>query len=942
MTHDDMTEAILIAQLRQKAETFRTIFDQTLQFIGLMTPEGILLEANRSSLQLAGMREEDVLNKPLWQGPWWQHSPELQERVKAAVVEAAQGRLVRFEATHPDTEGNLHYVDFSLKPVKNEQGRVTYLIPEGRDITEIKQGELEGKKSAARLKAIVATAVDGIIIINEHGLIEAFNPAAERIFGYPASEVLGRNINMLQPEPYHSEHDGYLHNYVTTGEKKIIGIGREVVGRRRDGTTFPMELSVSEVQLEDSERRFAGIVRDISERKKVQEALRESSARMKAIWDTAVDAIITISDHGQVLMFNPAAERIFGYAASEVIGNNINMLQPEPYHSEHDTYLRNYRESGLARIIGIGREVVGRRKNGSTFPMELAVSKVELGDKTIFTGIVRDITERKEAEERLHQAKEEAEVANQAKSEFLAAMSHEIRTPMNAIIGMADLLWETSLTTEQQEYVRIFRNAGDNLLNIINDILDLSKVEAGRMQLEKIEFNLRDLVEKTGEVMAVRAHEKNLELLCYLPQDVPENLLGDPDRLRQVLINLIGNAIKFTPAGEIVVSIKAQPSAGPGGNKDAAQGKTVELLFEVKDSGIGIPADKLDSIFQSFTQADSSTTRKFGGTGLGLTISRRLVELMGGQIWVRSVEGQGTTFCFTVRMQVDPEGKHPQARASADIAGLKVLVVDDSDTNRFILNEMLGDWGIHVQEEDNGLDALTTLRQAQLAGNPFDLAILDCRMPGMDGFQLAEEVGRDPLLTGLTTMMLTSDTRSGNATRAKNLGMAAYLVKPTRRTELYATISEIMGRKKSSPEVVVPLPLPEGAASSGTSRSLHILLAEDTADNQLLIRSYLKKTNHRLDIAENGEEAVTMFKEKEYDLVLMDVQMPIMDGYSATRAIRSWEKENNRTPIPICALTAHAMREDVAKSLDAGCDTHLIKPIKKAYLLDAIENFSRK
>jgi len=924
---------------REKAEKFRAIFDQTLQFIGLMTPDGILLEANRSALELANLCEDEVLNKPFWQAPWWRHSVELQNRLKAAVVEASQGKLVRFEATHPDREGSLHHVDFSLKPVRDEQGRVAYLIPEGRDITAIWEAELEGKKSAARLKAIVATAVDGIIIINELGIIEAFNPAAERIFGYSAEEVIGNNIIMLQPEPYRSQHDQYLHNYLATGKAKIIGIGREVVGRRQDGTTFPMELSVSEIQLKDSQRRFTGIVRDISDRKKVEEALKESAARMKAIWDTAVDAIITITDHGQVLMFNPAAERIFGYLASEVIGNNITMLQPEPYHSEHDTYLRRYRETGLARIIGIGREVTGLRKNGTTFPMDLSVSKVDLGDKILFTGIVRDITERKLAEERLRQTKEEAEKANQAKSEFLAAMSHEIRTPMNAIIGMADLLWETPLNTEQQEYVRIFRNAGDNLLNIINDILDLSKVEAGHMQLEKIEFNLRELVEKTGEVMAVRAHEKNLELLCYLPQDVPVNLLGDPARLRQVLVNLIGNAIKFTPAGEIVVSITAQQPVDLRGNNGGEQEKTVELLFEVKDSGIGIPANKLDSIFQSFTQADSSTTRKFGGTGLGLTISKRLVELMGGNIWVKSTEGQGSTFCFTVCLPVDPEGGRAQTRVAVDISGLKVLVVDDSDTNRFILHEMLGGWGIHVREEDSGFTALTALREAHSAGDPFDLVILDCRMPGMDGFQVAEEIGKDPLLLGLTTMMLTSDTRSGNATRAKKLGMAAYLVKPTRREELQRTISEIMGRKKTSTQVPPHPPASEGPASS---RSLRILLAEDTADNQLLIKTYLKKTNYQLDIAENGEQAVSMYMERAYDLILMDVQMPIMDGYAATRAIRAWEKENGKDPIPICALTAHAMREDVKKSLEAGCDTHLIKPIKKAYLLDAIENFSKK
>ncbi len=941
---NDRVQQIETDQLREKADKFRTIFDQTFQFIGLLSPDGRVLEANRTALQLANICEEDILQKPFWKTPWWQHSTELQDKLQKSVHEAAQGNLVRFEATHPDADGNLHYVDFSLKPFFDRQGQVKFLIPEGRDITGIKEVALQLKKSESWIKAIVETAVDGIIVITQTGVVEAFNAAAEMIFGYSAAEVIGNNVTMLQPEPYRTEHDGYLRNYMNTGAAKIIGIGREVSGRRKDGTVFPLELSVSEILAGSTQRLFTGIVRDISERKAAEKALLESSVRMEAILATAVEGIISITDHGIVLMFNPAAETLFGYTAEEVIGHNIKMLQPEPYHSEHDGYLRNYRTSGHAKIIGIGREVTGRRKDGSTFPMDLAVSKVELGDKTIFTGIVRDISERRMAEEGLRLAKEEAEEANRAKSEFLASMSHEIRTPMNAIIGMADLLWETTLTQEQQEYVRIFRNAGDNLLNIINDILDLSKVEAGHMELERIDFNLREMVEKTAEVLAIKAHEKKLELLCYLPQDVPENLVGDPGRIRQILVNLIGNAIKFTSEGEVTLSITVKPLSRVSLNKECIPGECIELLFQVKDSGIGIPAHKLQSVFESFSQVDSSTTRKFGGTGLGLTISKRLVELMGGKIWAESSEGIGSTFYFTLCMEINPQAqvsKTPaEARGKANFHGLKVLVVDDSATNRFILNEMLSDWGLYVTEVDNGLAALQSLQQAHADGDPFNLAVLDCRMPDMDGFQLAEKIGEDGRFAALTTMMLTSDTRSGNATRAQRLGMAAYMVKPVRKAELFKTFSGAMAQKGDK-KIPVAASIPEPAESPSVA-ALSILLAEDTVDNQLLIKSYLKKTGHQLEIANNGAEAVAMFQAGDYDLVLMDVQMPILDGYGASRAIRAWEAENKKPPTPICALTAHAMREDVKKSLDAGCDTHLTKPIKKTVLLDAIETFRKR
>ncbi len=666
-----------------------------------------------------------------------------------------------------------------------------------------------------------------------------------------------------------------------------------------------------------------------AQRRQIDEALKESEGRHRAIVDTAVDGIITIDEQATIRSFNPAAERIFGYSAEEVLGRNVNMLQPEPYHSQHDQYIRNYLRTGKKKIIGLGREVVGLRKDKTEFPLDLAVSEVRLDHKRLFTGIIRDITERKRAEAELQAAKEQAEAASQAKSEFLASMSHEIRTPMNAIIGMAELLVETPLNTEQREYVRIFQSAGDNLLTLINDILDISKLEAGHLELECVPFDLRDLLEKTCEIMALRAHKKGLELACHLVAQTPARLIGDPLRLRQVLVNLIGNAIKFTETGEILIEVRPRIEKAPG---DRAA-----LHFSVADTGIGIPAEKLESIFERFTQVDASTTRQYGGTGLGLNISQRIVQAMGGEIQVESVQGAGSTFAFSVEFQRQAEVDKPLQPPPVDMKGLRTLVIDDCQTNRLMLKEMLSGWGAEVNEAEDGRRGLAELQQAREKETPFDLVLLDCRMPQMDGFEVARKIQEASAFSGLTLMMLTSDNRAGDIARARELGIAGYMVKPIKREELKKAIAASLSTPGAAPEgerTAEEKPL--------TGPPLHILLVDDSVDNRLLISSYLKKTRHTVELAENGEEAVTKYTSGRYDLILMDMQMPVKDGYTATREIREWEKAGGRSPTPILALTAHALEGDEPKSLQAGCDAHLTKPVKKKTLLAALAQYGAR
>jgi two-component system, sensor histidine kinase and response regulator len=672
-----------------------------------------------------------------------------------------------------------------------------------------------------------------------------------------------------------------------------------------------------------------GLSRDITHRKQTEAALHEakeiaeaSQARTRLIVDSAYDAYVAMDAEGFLIDWNRQAEVTFGWPRELVVGRPLHeVIIPLSYREEHVRGVRHFLATGEGPLLHRRIEVPALRRDGTEFPVELTISPIRLGSEWVFSAFLHDITERKRAEEELRKARDAAEAASQAKSEFLANMSHEIRTPMNAIIGMTELLLDTPQSAEQRDYLETVKKSADALLSVINDILDFSKIEAGKLELEHAPFDLRDSLGDMLNTLALRAHQKGLELACHIAPEVPETVVGDSQRLRQVLINLVGNAIKFTECGEVIVDVALE-----GGDDVEAR-----LHFRVRDTGIGIPADKQSLIFEAFAQVDGSTTRRYDGTGLGLAISSRLVERMGGRIWVESEPHHGSTFHFLVRFGTHGAAlERPSRSEPGRLRGLSVLVVDDNATNRFILAETLGQWHMRPTVVENATAALQALERSQQAGEPFALVLLDAHMPEVDGFTLAEQIKKHPDLAGATVMMLSSASQPIDTRRCQDLGLAAYLTKPIKQADLYRSIMAVLGSpvSKVAAPTVPPPALP--------CRALHLLLAEDNLVNQMLAVRLLEKQGHSVVVAGNGVEVVRMVEREPFDLVLMDVQMPEMDGFEATAAIRERERDTGRH-IPILAMTAYAMKGDRERCLAAGMDSYISKPIQPRELWQAIE-----
>lgn len=909
---------------------------------------GLVRMWNPAAGRLFGWSEREVLGRPLPvipQADWASH--------KSALAQALRGEAVtNLECRRQRKDGSWVDVQLSTAPIFDAHHKAVGHFAMLNDITDRKRTEQALRDSEGRCRRLVGAVtdyiysvelVDGRVIRVSHG------PGCVAVTGYG-------------PEEYQQEPALWSRLIYSEGRSAVLAQAE----RLRAGINCPaLEYRIQHkdgsirwvrntpVLRYDAEHRlvaYDAMVTDITERKLAQRATEERTAYLNALIKHSPIAIAAVSFEGRLQMCNPAFEKLFLYRETEICGQNLDaLIAPARLEDEPKELTRRVSQAEIVHVT-----TQRRRRDGTLAEVEIYGVPLHVDGKLVASYFMyHDITERKRAEEKLKRyaaeleaarevqekntlvltkafeelraAKAHAEAGSRAKSEFLANMSHEIRTPLNGILGMTELMLDTPLSAEQSEYITMLKSSTDALLTLINDILDFSKVEARKVSLDAIEFKLPESLADTLKSLTVKAHQKGVEIICHVSPQVPEYLIGDPGRIRQIVMNLVGNAVKFTDKGEVEVRVEVESLIEDH----------VNLHFTVRDTGIGISSEKQQIIFAAFEQADASTTRRYGGTGLGLAISSNLVGLMGGRIWVVSAPGEGSSFHFTLRLGLGHTGGTAHWVELVRLRNLRALVVDDNQTNRHILVEVLRRWKMLPTEAEGGQRALELLEQSKKTGNPFGLVLLDAHMPDMDGFTIAERIKCDPDLGGAVVLMLTSGGEPGDAARCRQLGIAAYLMKPVKQSELLEAILLTLGTP----------PVPDGQSLvtrhslRETRRRLHILLAEDNPVNQALVVRVLAKRGHTVQVAMNGKlalEALANVPAPGFDLILMDMQMPEMDGEECVTHIRTSENGSGNR-IPIIALTAHAMKGDRERFLAGGMDGYLPKPVRAQELFVAIE-----
>ncbi len=771
-----------------------------------------------------------------------------------------------------------------------------------KEIAERERVDQRVLRAKREWETSVDTVSELILLTDEKGAIVRCNRPTIRYLGTSYQDLIGMSV------------DQAFFGDVVPGRIRMLEIDDEV---QFPGMKGWFKVNSYTVTLEHGELRNVYVVRDVTERIESHAEIQRQKQYFESLVNNSPVAVVILDLEHKIVSLNPAFETLFGYREEEALGWLVDdLIVTETDYDEAVEFTKVAQEGGMVHKLGLRR-----RKDGTLVDVEIFGVPVIVDEELVgVLGLYHNVSE-------LVAARQEAEKANTAKTEFLANMSHEIRTPMNGVIGMLELALDTSLTEEQIDFLVTARDSADALLILLNDILDISKIAAGQLDLEIIDFDPRSTVEGVAHTLAARADAKNLEMACMIYHDVPARLRGDPGRLRQVITNLVGNAIKFTHDGEVVIRV----------TQETETDTHIKLKFAITDTGIGIPADRTDKIFERFTQVDSSTTRKYGGTGLGLAISQQLSEIMGGEIGVESELGVGSTFWFTAKFEKVPDGSAERLVVPVDLQEVRVLVIDDNATNCMILNKVLENFGCTVWTVNNGMQALNTLRAAVKAGSPYRLVLLDMQMPEMDGEQVLQAIKSDPEIADTIIVVLTSIGARGDAARLEAMGCAGYLLKPIKQRQLYEALVSVLGQRHEKVGEQEPQFVTRHFISEQLRQSTRILLAEDNHVNQKVVVTLLQKAGYPVDVVENGKQAMEALEKNRYNLVFMDVQMPTMDGLEATRLIR--KRESSDEHIPIIAMTAHAMKGDQEICLEAGMDDYLSKPLNPDKVFALIEKW---
>ena len=941
----DVTEQrIAEEELKVQEAFFQRLFGSLPEGVVITDQQDGVIDANGKFLEMFGYGPEDVKGRTLDN---LVVPPEYREESARLAGEAYRDNTVQIDTVRRRKDGSPIHVSAVAAPIKLA-GEKLGLYAIYRDITDRKMADETLARERTLLRTLIDALPDFIFVKDTEGRYILANAAELQRLGEGSAEhVVGR------------QEDNYLPSIETRvkgrAEESVLSSGVPDINREEhihDCHGVVRWVQTTRVPLRDDEGTIIGLVsvsHDISARRQAERDVQESAERLEKIIET-VDEGITVCDlQEHYELFNSKMEEITGYSGEEL--NSTPDLVTRLYRDDNQrnriaAHRRSAWESGRAGEA----ELLITTKSGKDKTVLVSTTLVKYKNREMLLSAWRDITSRKLAEQEmaqyaeqlleakssaeaqaevlanqtrdLEEAREQALEASRLKSEFVANMSHEIRTPMNGVIGMTGLLLETSLTPEQQEYAEIIKTSAESLLTIINDILDFSKIEAGKLALEIIDFNLRNVVDESIDMLAQRASQKHLEFVSFVTEDVPMYLRGDPGRLRQVTLNLLNNAIKFTEKGEVSLTVSVEMETGT----------STMVRFRVKDTGIGIPPERANRLFKPFSQADGSTTRKYGGTGLGLTISKQLVELMGGKIGVDSQPGAGSEFWFTAIMKKSP--MHPPVQAEAShLVGLKILIVDDNSTNRIILSHHTESWGMHPTAVGSGSDAVDILQRAARGGEPFHVALVDMQLPDTDGYTLTQTIKSLPQTASTVVLMLTS---LGNASGWSSInGLAGCLTKPVKEGTLHDTLLRLFAREPAAGEPGNGNGTKNSAAQTRPER---ILIAEDNPINQRVAMRMLQKVGYTASIVCNGKEAVSAVKSGRFDIVLMDCNMPEMDGFAATANIRAWEGENRRTII--IAMTANALQGDRDKALAAGMDDYIAKPVNQKDLYAMLEHWS--